>query len=365
MIKSLLSNTVTEKDFNYLISSYDVTDGVDVFKYFPLKKQIGSQWKSATNTKDDKKAAPVIARNASIPLGEEPTTDVIRGDIPKIAVKYEMKDDEITEFQAALALAGSDAAAKRLVNETLDDHASRVIKLVNNRVVWMALQSMSRGKVELTRANNANGNIVSESDMDYGMQKHGRYGAAWTSKASATPITGDFVNAVKDGRGKGRQYKRVWMSADTFATMAATDEVIKLSASFATNLLGAAYIPSVEQVNTALRGRADLYGLQINIIDELLNVDGETKNPFIPNVVLFTEGEELGQSHWFTPADMAVNDGTTMKALNNFICVKKWATADPLMELTAGIANIIPAFEASQRAMLVDVINESWNEGSV
>lgn len=364
MIKSLMSNIVTEKDFNYLVSSYDVTEGVDVFKYFPLKQQIGSQWKSATNSKEDKKAAPVVARNASIPLGEEPTTETLRGDIPKIAIKYEMKDDEITEFQTALAMAGSDAAARQLVNETLDDHAMRVIKMVNNRITWMALQSMSRGKVEFTRANNANGNIVSENDMDYGMQKHGRFGAAWTSKSTATPITGDFVNAVKDGRAKGRSYKKVWMSADTFATMAATEEVIKLSASFATNFLGAAYIPSVEQVNTALKGRADLYGLQINIIDELLNVDGENKNPFIPNVVLFTEGDNLGQSHWFTPADMSVQSAA-MKSLNRFICVKKWAEEDPLMELTAGIANIIPAFEASQKSMLLDVINETWNEGAV
>ena len=363
MIKSLMANTVTEKDFSYLISSYDVTAGVNVFNYFPLKKQIGSQWKSGTNSQEDKKAAPVISRNASIPLGEEPTTEVLRGDIPKIAVKYEMKDDEITEFQAALALAGGDAAARQLVNETLDDHAQRVIRLINNRVTWIALQSMSRGKVELTRANNANGNIVSEQDMDYDMQKHGRYGDAWTSKTTATPISGDFVNAVKDGKGKGRIYKRVWMSADTFATMAATDEVIKLSASFATNLLGAAYIPSVEQVNTALRGRADLNGLQINIIDEILNVDGENKNPFINNVCLFTEGESLGQSHWFTPADMSVQSAA-MKAMNSFICVKKWAEEDPLMELTAGIANIIPAFEASQRAMLLDVVNSSWNEGN-
>lgn len=362
MIQSILSQAVNEKDFSFLIESYDVTEGVDIFRLFPLKQQIGSTWKSGYNADDPKTAANVIARNASLPIGENPTVSILRGDIPKIGVKHFMLDDEITEFQTALAMAGSDAAAQQLVRQTLDDHATRVIKAVNNRVVWMALQSMSRGKVEFNRANN--GSVVAEQNMDYQMQIHGRWGTAWTTKATATPITAEFLNAVKDGKAKGRSYKFAWMSADTFATFAATEEVIKMSASFATNFLGAAYIPSLEQVNTALRGRADLNGIQIRIIDEIMNVDGENKNPFINNVVLFTETENLGQSFWFTPADMQVQNSVAMKALNSFICVKQWAEEDPLVEITAGVANIIPAFEASQRALLVDVVNENWNEGN-
>lgn len=363
MIKSQFSDVINEKDFNFLVSSYDVIDGVDVFKYFPLKQQNGLQWKSGTNAKDENNAAGVIARNASLPTGETPTTTILRGDIPKIGVKLDMKDDEITEYQTALAMAGSDAAAQQIARETLDDHISKVIKMVNNRVTWIALQSMSRGKVQFTKANN--GSIVSDQDMDYNVQKHGRWGAAWTSAASAQPITVDIANAIKDGKSKGRKYTRIWMSANTFSTFAATDEVIKMSASFATNFLGAAFIPSVDQVNNVLRGRTDLNGLQINIIDELMNVDGENKNPFIDNVIMFSESDTLGQSFWTTPADMAVASSTSMKSLNRFICVKQWAEEDPLVEYTGGIANILPAFEASQKALLVDTINDSWNEGAV
>lgn len=363
MIKSQFSSIINEKDFSFLVSNYDVTEGIDVFKYFPLKQQNGLQWKSGTNGREDNTAAGVISRNSSLPQGETPTTSILRGDIPKIGVKLPMKDDEITEYQTALAMAGSDAAAAQIARETLDDHASKVIKMVNNRVIWIALQSMSRGKVVFTQANN--GSIVSDQDMDYNVQKHGRWGAAWTSAASAKPITQDIASAIKDGKAKGRKYTRIWMSANTFSNFAATEEVIKMSASFATNFLGAAYTPSVDAVNNMLRGRTDLNNVQINIIDELMNVDGENKNPFIDNVVLFSEGDTLGQSFWTVPADMAVTSSTSMKALNRYICVKQWAEEDPLIEYTGGIANIIPAFEASQKALLVDTINDSWNEGAV
>ncbi len=360
MIQSIMATAVNEKDFSYLISNYDITDGVDIFNYFPLKQQNGFMWKSATNAQSTRQAARVIARNASLPLGENPATDILRGDIPKIGVKYFMLDDELSEFQTALARA-NDASAQQLVRETLDDHAKKVIDMINHRVSWMGLQGMSRGKVEFTRDNN--GSVVSEQDLDYMMIRRGRYGAAWTDKANATPITGDFVNAVKDGKAKGFNFKFAWMSLNTFAAMAATEEVIKLSASLATNILGAAYIPGVDAVNNALRTRSDINNIQIKIIDELIDVDGENKNPFIDNVVLFTESEKLGESYWATPADMAVKGSNAMKALNSFICVKQWAEEDPLCEITAGIANIIPAFVASQRAMLVDVVNETWSEG--
>ena len=362
MIKSQFAQVVGEKDFEFLVSSYDPTEGVKVFDYFPTKKINSLQWKSGTNGREDNQAAPVIARNTSLPFGEMPTTTIIRGDLPKIGVKYDMKDDELTEFQNAMALAGSDAAAAQIARETLDSHIDKVIKWVNNRVTWIALQSMSRGKVVFTQANN--GTIVSDQDMDYNVRKHGRWGAAWTSPSTAKPITTDLVNAVKDGRSQGLKYQRVWMSAKTFADFAATEEVIKMSASLATNLLGAAYLPDVDTVNGVLKKRTDLNGLQINIIDELMNVDGENKNPFIDNVILFTEGDTLGQSFWCTPADMGVKSSTSLKSLNNYICVKQWATEDPLVEYTGGIANILPAFEASQKALLVDTINDSWNEGA-
>ncbi|MBQ3690143.1 MAG: major capsid protein [Bacteroidales bacterium] len=357
----MMANVVNEKDFNYLISDYNVTEGVNVFSWFPLKQNTSLLWKSATNSKQGNQAAPVISRNASLPLGENPTVETLRGDIPKIGVKYFMLDDELSEFQTALRQA-DDATAQQLVRETLDNHSRRVIDMVNNRVKWMALQSMSRGKVEFTRENN--GSVVAENDLDYLMQKNGRLDTyAWTDKANATPITGTIAKGIKQGKALGRKYKYVWMSDNTFSMLAATEEAIKLSASFATNFLGAAYIPGVDAVNNALRQRTDLNNIQIKIVDDLININGEDINPFIDGVVLFTETENLGTSFWMTPADMGVTGSPAMKALNSFICVKQWAEEDPLVEITAGVANIIPAFEASQRAMLVDVLNENWNEG--
>ena len=355
---TLISKLAVEKDWKFLVSNYDVSEGTSIFRYMPLDtNDRGRNWKMATNSKTKKDIAPIIAPGTTLPESEKGTTEWMRGELPKIGKKFSMDDDELMEFQEAINHAANESQAVELIMETMDNFIDKAIKSVQTRLDWMGYQSMSRGIIRLTAENNSG--IVADEDVDYQMDQRGRYGTAWTNKADAKPITCDFRKAVREGRTVGRRYRYAWMSANTFALFASTDEVIKLSASFATNFLGAAYTPDINAVNTALRGRADLYGLQINVVDE--DIDG--KNPFIDGVVLFTETEELGETHWTTPPDMKAESAGVWRTMNSFICLKKWASEDPLVDYTAGVAYAFPAFAASQRAMLLDVLNEQWHEG--
>lgn len=357
-LNTLISDLVSEKDWEYQVSDYDVVGTTSIFSYMPLDpNDKGKFFKIATNSKPKNNNAPVIAPGTTLPEGEKDTTEWMVGTLPKIGKKFSMDDDELMEYQEALRRATSESAAVELIMSTMDRFIQKSIESVQTRVNWMGYQGMSRGLIRLTAANN--GGIIANEDVDYQMDRRGRYGVAWTNKTEANPITKDFKKAVKEGRLAGRRYKFAWMSANTFALFASIDEVIKLSASFATNFLGAAYTPDLNAVNTALKGRAELYGLQIKVVDELI----DDENPFIDGVVLFTESETLGTTHWTTPPDMKAENAAANRVMNSFICIKKWAAEDPLVDYTAGVAYAFPAFAASQRSMLLDVLNEHWNEG--
>ena len=157
------------------------------------------------------------------------------------------------------------------------------------------------------------------------------------------------------------------MSLDTFATFTETAEVQKICASFAANALQIQQTPSLEQVNTALRGLSYLRGLQIVVIDQDITIelgDGSrpfSGNPFTENVVMFNESKVLGQTYWKTPADLNVKGSVALKAMNGHTLIKKFANEEPLEEVTMGIANAFPAWLTSSRSWLMDTANSSWS----
>ena len=161
--------------------------------------------------------------------------------------------------------------------------------------------------------------------------------------------------------------KFAFMSLDTFATFTECEEVQKICASFAANALGIQQTPSVDQVNTALRGLSYLRGLQIVVIDQDITIelgDGSrpfSGNPFAENVVMFSESKVLGQTYWKKPADMNVKGSAAIKALNGHTLIKKFANEEPLEEVTMGIANAFPAWLSSSRSWLLSTNSATWN----
>ncbi len=149
------------------------------------------------------------------------------------------------------------------------------------------------------------------------------------------------------------------MNQNTFAKMAETEDVIKRSASFASVALGISQTPDLNLVNQMLMKQARGNGLQIVIIDQdityEINGKRETKNPFVDDSVLLSESKVLGNTQWMTPIDMSLTGSAAMKVMNGPICLKKFSTEEPVVEVTQGIANAFPAWASSNRALLMDV----------
>lgn len=335
---------------------------------FPVRQTNFLSWKSIENEAVGRVAADVVARGTSLREKPRPIFTKIQGDMPKIATKTSMDEDamyEYDELSRYIEQDGTDRAAKNRLIELWRNDVKFCYDAVVNRVEWLALQSISRGKVTLTESNNDG--VTTEFAADYQLpaeRKRGYYGSyPWSTAASAKPITVDLAQAIQAGKAKGIKYKFAFMNAKTFADFAATEEVIKMSASFAQNALNIAYIPTLQSVNTALKSIGNLEGLQIVVIDQDIEANGTTSNPFKDNVVLLSEKAVLGETLWKRAIDMDIATPTFYKAESGYVCLKKYAEEEPIIEYSAGIANAMPVWKTSTRSMLLDVKNSSWNEG--
>lgn len=357
---------LTERDMQAVVNSYKLKD----FYYptlFPLKETQTLTWKSLEAQVGLHIAGDLVARGATLNEKTREALTRLQGDIPKVAIKRVKNEDELNEYEIMVAMTSQNPDLRALVDAWAED-TNYCWTGVASRLEWMALQSISKGKVVLTNDNN--NSVITEYALDYSIPSAQKSGyvtgsAAWTSTSSAKPFSKDFKKVVSDARAKGISLKYAFMNENTFAQMVETEEVVKLAASFANNALNIATTPSVEQVNTAMRGLAYLKGLQVIVIDQQITIeknDGTrvTANPFIDDVVMFSESSVLGKTFWKRPADMSLNGSAAMKVMNGHTCIKKYSTEEPISEVTVGIANAVPAWETSQRCFLMDVNHSTW-----
>lgn len=360
-INQTLLQGVTERDMQGIINTYDFKP----FYFptlFPLKKNNSLSWKALEATTGLKVAADVVSRNATIDRKKREGFGKISGEIPKLAISREMNESELYEYQIAVAMAQGSADLQALVEIWAND-MDFCWTGVSAKIEALALESVSRGKVSLTQTNNQN--VVTEFDVDYQIvaERKTGVGTKWATSASAKPVA-DLLDRIKFAKSKGVNPKFAFMNQNTFAKMAETEDVIKRSASFASVALGISQTPDLNLVNQMLAKQAIGNGLQIVVIDQdityEINDKRETKNPFVDDSVLLSESKVLGNTQWMTPIDMSLTGSAAMKVMNGPICLKKFSTEEPVVEVTQGIANAFPAWASSNRALLMDVEHSTF-----
>lgn len=366
MIQTLMVGLV-ERDMQGVINSYDLKP----YYYptlFPLKQNYTLTWKALEAQTGLKIAADLVARGVSIDKKTREALNRIQGDIPKIAIKRTMNDEELDDYDVMVAMTSQNPDLRALVEVWAKD-TEYCWTGVAARLEWMALQQISLGKITLTKDNNVS--VLSEYDVDYEIpaeQKLGyQTGSTSWNNVSAKPISKDFKNIVKAARAKGIHLKFAFMNVDTFAKFADTEEVQKKCASFAANALDLQDTPDLETVNKAMKKLAYLYGLQIVVIDQDITLelaDGSrpySGNPFADDVVMFSETKQLGYTYWKTPADNKLQGTAAIKAMNGHTLIKKFANEEPVEEVTMGVANAFPAWLSSSRTYLLDTAHTSWS----
>lgn len=367
MQKSLMVG-LNEKDMEAVIHTYDLKD----YYYptlFPLKQTNFLTWKMLEAQSGLKIAADLVSRGATIPRKTREAISRIQGDIPKISISREKLEDELTEYDIMIAMSSSNPDLKAIVEFWAED-TEYCWKGVANRAEWIALRSISLGKVTFTNSNNAA--VVTEYNVDYQIPGEQKIGVAksYTGNTDCKPLSVDFITAIKKGKTLyGATYKYAFMNVDTFEKFAAQEEVQKRCASLVENLTNTITAPDVATVNAYLTKKKELYrGLQIVVIDQDITIelaDGsrDTSNPFEDDVILFSESKVLGNTYWKTPIDAKKMPGSVAeKVMHGHTLVKKYSEESPVKEVTEGIANLFPAWNLAGRSVLMQCNNTSWNK---
>lgn len=364
-MQTTLMKGLNEKDMQAVVNTYDLKP----YYYptlFPLTETPFLTWKMLEGQAGLKIAADLVSRGSSIPRKTREAISRIQGDIPKISISREKLEDEITEYDIMIAMASTNPDLKAIVEFWAED-TEFCWTGVAARAEWIALRQISLGKVVFTNQNNAG--IVTEYNVDYQIPSTQKIGVttAWGTTATAEPITKDFPEAIKKGKAIGANYKFAFMNVATLEKLVATDEVIKLCASYLQNIANLPYAPALQDVNAMLMRRVNFNGLQIIVVDQDITIetaDGKrvTGNPFEDDVVLFSESKVLGKTHWKRPIDMNLSNSVALKVMNGHTMIKKYSTEEPVKEVTIGIANLFPAWNLAGRSVLMQTNATSWNK---
>lgn len=356
-----------EKNMEAVIHTYDLKD----YYYptlFPLKETNRLDWKMLEAQAGLKIAADLVSRGATIPKKMRDAISRIQGDIPKISISREKNEDELTEYDIMVAMAGDNPDLKALVEFWAED-TKFCWDGVAARAEWIALRQISLGKVKFTNSNNAA--IVTEYDVDYLIPAEQKIGAfiSYSTGTGARPLTVDIPRALKKGKSIGANYKFMFMNVDTFAKFASQEEVVKRCATLIESITGATDTPDLQTVNAYLAKKKELYkGLQIVVIDQDITIelaDGtrNTSNPFEDDVILFSESKVLGNTYWKRPIDAKKMPGSVAeKVMHGHTLIKKYSTESPVQEVTEGISNLFPAWNLAGRSVLMQVSANSWNK---
>ncbi len=367
MAQKTLMAGLNEKDMGAVVHTYDLKP----FYYptlFPLKETKRLEWKTLEAQAGLKIAADLVSRGSTPDKKTREAISRIQGDIPKIMISREMLEDELTEYDIAVAMATSDPDLKALVEFWAED-TKFCWDGVASRLEWVALRQISLGKIKFTNSNNSS--VVTEYDVDYQMDSKQKVGVktSYSLGNSGKPLSVDIPKALKYGKSIGARYRFLFMNPETFEKFAAQEEVYKRCASFLQNVANVMETPGVADVNAYLAKKSETFkGLQIVIIDqditlELADGSRETSNPFEDDVMLFSESKVLGNTYWKRPIDAKAMPGSNaLKVMHGHTLVKKYSQESPVKEVTEGIANAFPAWVLSGRSLLMQTNSTSWTK---
>lgn len=330
-------------------------------KFFPLKYTTQLTWESLSGSSGNPVMADVIEYNASAPIKSRRVVTKTSGDIPKIAIKRQMDEKDMNEYNTLKALANNAdrAALLDLVFNDIDFCYSGVM----SRTEFLAMQALSYGAISLTTSNN-NG-IITEVDCDFGIPSANKTGAAvlWSTAASATPIV-DIQTKSDTAKDNGYGLAYMVMDLATFRLMAATTEVRDKFATFQRITSSRKISPTLAEVNTMLA--ADFLPT-ILIVDSLVRFESNdhaltSVAPWKTGYVTFIPDMKVGNV-LHGPIAEENAESVSKKAIQvkrDHVLISKWSELEPFGEWTKGQANAFPRFNDVNGIYILKTNGTAW-----
>jgi len=330
-------------------------------KFFPLKYTTQLTWESLSGSSGNPVMADVIEYNASAPLKTRRVVTKTSGDIPKIAIKRQMDEKDMNDYNILKALANNTdrAALLDIVFNDIDFCYSGVMA----RTEYLALQALSYGAIALTTSNN-NG-IITEANCDFGIPSANKtaVGTVWSTAASATPIAD--LEAVQDtAEDAGYNFSYILMDKATFRYMAATTEVRDKFAVFQRITSSRKSDPSLADLNAML---------QAHLLPQIILVDStvrfESADHALTSVAPWKTGyvtlvPDLNVGNVLHgPIAEETAESVSKKAImvkRDHVLISKGSELEPFGEFTKGQANAFPRFNDVNGIYILKTNGTEW-----
>ena len=282
-------------------------------------------------------SADIVAMDSSLPLKRRDSLSKADGDIPKIGMKLSLNETTMNELNILTSTNAPDAEIiKKLFRDT-----DKVIAGIWERLEYMFLEGLSTGVALVPTEDNPGLGIR----VDFGYSDANKFGVQkpW-SHAASTPID-DITHVLSQARAKGTSLRYLLMDLSTWNIFKRNAQV-KQEFAFNAGFTGTSVpnVPSVEKANEFLIGS---YGVQIQIIDRMVQVekDGLRKaiNPWASNIVVFLEDINVGTLTYGKLAEESFPAKQVDYAkTDDFILVSKYHLNDPIKEFTTSQALVLP-----------------------
>lgn len=315
-------------------------------QFFPLKYTTQLTWESLAGSAGNPVMADVIEYNASAPLKSRRVVTKTTGDIPKIAIKRQMDEKDMNDYNILKALSQGDANRNALLDLVFND-IDFCYSGVMARTEFLCMQALSYGAIALTASNN-NG-IITEVNCDFGIPDANKTGVVdeWNVAATATPIV-DMLAVQETARAAGYPLAYCLMDRTTLGYMLATTEVMDKYAVFQNVSKSRKSSPTFEELNNMLGA----YLLpKIILIDSTVRF--ETNAHVLSSVaawkagyVTFIPDLKIGNV-LHGPIAEETAESVSKKAIQvkrDHVLISKWSELEPFGEFTKGQANAFPRF---------------------
>jgi hypothetical protein len=297
---------------------------------------VTGKWESV-NAQNTLVAADVVTMDSPLPLKKRDSISRFSGDIPKLGMKLQLNEKQLTDLDTLIAQGVSDAQiAAKIFNDV-----PKVIGGVQERVEEMFLRGLSSGVTLIEDSENVGAGIR----VDFGYYSANKFGVntLWTSTATSLPDD-DIKKLLAKAQADGNTPTVVMLDATALNNMSASKQIKDLFA-FSQSFAGT-NIPALDR-NQLRQFFVSRYGLTFKEVNRTIRYEKNgvqsTVKPWQDGAMIFLTTEQVGT---LTYARLAEENrpvsGVTYQKSGNFTLVSKYGKNDPLAEFTSSQARVVP-----------------------
>ena len=308
------------------------------FKAYLKKEETTDMTWNSLESNGSVAAVDVVSMDSELPLKKRDSLKKASGLVPKLGSKMALNEKQLSDLKI-LALKGDKEGS--LVVKLFND-ANKLLRGLNERLEYMFLQALSSGVTVIDEGTGAGIRI------DFAIPAANKFltsDVVWTNVLSK-PM--DDIEAVNDAAdANGHTITTIFMDRATISAFRKATQVKEAFAAFQGFSGSSIVVPTLKKANEMLN---DEFGVQIVEVNKSVNIETAgnqvSTKPWTAGAVTFATGTDLGLLVYAELAESTspVN-GVAYETADDYALVSKYRKNDPLQEVTAVQALVVPVLQ--------------------